>query len=154
MKAYSRAIVIKDDELLVMERHKGGHHYFTLLGGKIENNETPEQAVVREVKEESNIDIKNPRLVFIEDAEAPFGQQQVFLCEYVAGEPSLPDDSEEAYWTVPDKNTYTPQWVKIADLPKIPFVSTLLREAILMAVEHGFPKDVYRFTSKHSYRLS
>lgn len=154
MRSYSRAIVIKDSKLLVMERHKAGQHYYTLLGGQIENHETPEQAVLREVKEESTINLTNPKLVFIEDAELPYGQQQVFLCEYVSGEPSLPSNSEEAYWSVPGKNTYKPVWIELSDLPKLPFVSQLLKEAILMGITHGFPSEVYRFSSKHSKRLS
>lgn len=154
MRAYSRAIVINDNKLLVMERHKAGQHYFTLLGGQIENNETPEQSVIREVKEESTIEVANPKLVFVEEAELPFGQQQVFLCDYVSGEPVLPDNSEEAYWTVPSKNTYKPMWIGLPEIAKLPFVSILLKEAILMGVAHGFPSEVYRFSSKHSKRLS
>jgi 8-oxo-dGTP diphosphatase len=33
------------------------------LGGKFESGETPEECVIREVKEESGLDIRNPKLV-------------------------------------------------------------------------------------------
>lgn len=154
MKKYSRAIVVKDGKLLVMERHKMGQHYFTLLGGKVEYNETPEESAIREVMEESTIKIASPRLVFIEDAEAPYGEQHVFVCDYISGEPQLPADSEEAYWTIPDKNTYNPKWIDLTELNKLPFVSALLKEALIMAFEHGYPTSVYRFSSKNTNRLS
>jgi len=35
------------------------------LGGKIESGETPEECIIREVKEESGLTIKNPKLVGI-----------------------------------------------------------------------------------------
>lgn len=137
-----------------MKRHKMGKDYYTLLGGSVENNETADQAALREVKEESTVAIDNPRLIFIEEAGSPFGTQYVYLCNYISGDPHLPDDSEEAFWTMPGKNTYEPVWLPIEDLPKVPFVSPLLQEAILMGLKHGWPKEPYRFSQKNSERLS
>lgn len=154
MKKAARAIVLKDDNILLMKRHKMGKEYYTLLGGRVEMGETPEQNAIREVKEESTIDITDPRLVFIEDAGEPYGLQYVYLCTYVQGEPSLPDESEETYWTVPDKNTYEPMWVAVSRLSQIDFVSPLLREAIIMGLKAGWPSKPYEFSSRHAKRLS
>ena len=35
---------------------------WNLLGGSIENNETPEKAIIREVKEELSLNLENPKL--------------------------------------------------------------------------------------------
>ena len=137
-----------------MKRHKMGNDYFTLLGGAVEYDETPEQAAIREVQEESTVQIADPRLMFIEEAGDPFGIQYVYLCEYVSGEPVLPDDSEEAFWTVPGKNTYEPVWFPVSKLSEIPFVSPLLREALVMAIKHGWPSEPYRFSQKNVERLN
>ena len=40
-----RAIVVKENKLLVMHRNKFGHEYDTLVGGGIDVGETPEQAL-------------------------------------------------------------------------------------------------------------
>lgn len=154
MRTCARAIVLKDDHLLVMERFKLGKHYFTLPGGKVEKGETPDQAAMREVHEETTLHIKDPQLVFVEDAGMPFGDQHIFLCEYVSGEPSLPPDSEEAFWSTPGKNTYEPLWLSLTKLKDVNFVSPLLHEALIMALAHGFPKKPYHFSAKHSARLS
>lgn len=137
-----------------MKRFKIDREYYTLPGGTVEKTETPDQAAIREIKEESTIDIANPRLVFIEDAGEPYGTQYVYLCDYVSGEPVLPEDSEEAFWTVPGKNTYEPMWMDIAKLSDVDFVSPLLREAVVMGIKSGWPKEPYKFSSKHAQRLS
>ncbi len=154
MRTCARALVIKDNKILVMKRFKIDREYYTLLGGTVERTETPQQAALREVEEESTVVVNNPRLIFIEEAPQPFGMQYVHLCDYVSGEPVLPDNSEEAFWTTPGKNTYEPMWLPISDLDKVPFVSPLLKEAILMGLKHGWPNEPYRFSSKHSERLS
>lgn len=153
MRSCARAIVQKDGQLLVMERHKLGKVYYTLLGGTVEKGETADAAAVREIREESSVEVVNPRLVFIEEAGDPFGTQYVYLCDYVSGDPYLPEDSEEAYWTT-EENTYKPQWLPVEKLSEVPFVSPLLKEALIMALEHGWPKEPYTFSSKHSQRLS
>lgn len=154
MRYCARAIVFKDDQLLVMKRFKIDKEYYTLLGGTVEAGEAPDRAALREVYEESGVEVANPRLMFVEDAGDPYGPQHVFLCDYVSGEPALPADSEEAFWTKPGVNTYEPQWLGLDKLKDTPFVSPLLKEAILMALQYGWPKEPYHFSSKHSQRLS
>src|SRR4051812_20844149 len=84
MRSAVRAIIIKDDQLLVMHRNKFGTEYETLIGGGVDMNETFEQALYREIREETGVQITNPRLVFTERAGEPYGTQYVFTCDYVS----------------------------------------------------------------------
>lgn len=136
-----RAIVIKDEQLLVMHRNKFGTEYETLPGGNVEVGELPEAAVIRELREETSIVIGDKRLVFVEEAGDPFGTQFVYLCQYISGEPMLAPDSEEAYINKMGQNLYDPKWVMIADLPNLPFLSEKLRDAVLESIKNGFPEE-------------
>jgi 8-oxo-dGTP pyrophosphatase MutT (NUDIX family) len=154
MKQSARAIVLKDGNLLLMKRFKLDREYYTLLGGTIKPMEQPAAAALREVLEESGVVVNNPRLVFEEDAGDPFGPQHIFMCDYVSGDPKLPAESEEAFWTTPGKNTYEPLWFPFDSLQDIPFVSPLLKEALLIARDKGFPSEPYHFSTRHATRLS
>jgi len=154
MRNAARTIGIRDGYILLMKRFKIDKEYFTLPGGRIEPNETPEAAAYRETLEETSIKIANPRLVFLEDSGAPYGIQHVYLCDYVSGEPQLHPDSGEALWTVPGKNPYEPVWLPFAKLDEVPFVSVLLKEALIDARNNGFPDSPRQFSSKHAARLS
>lgn len=81
MRKAVRAIVIRNDQILVMKRQKFGQLYHTLVGGGIDHGETPEQALRRELYEETGLEIASPQLVYVEEAGDPFGTQFVFLCQ-------------------------------------------------------------------------
>ena len=53
------AILVKDNKYFIAKRNKDKHlgGFFEFPGGKQDTNETLEQTVVREIKEELNIDI-------------------------------------------------------------------------------------------------
>ena len=136
-----RAIVIKDNQLLVMHRNKFGTEYETLPGGGVELDESPVDALVRELAEETSVSVGDKRLVFIEEAGAPYGTQLVYLCQYVSGEPKLADDSEEALINKLGQNLYEPKWVSLETLPSLPFVSEKLKLAIIDAIKNGFPEN-------------
>jgi 8-oxo-dGTP pyrophosphatase MutT (NUDIX family) len=50
-------IVIRGNQVALMERWRDQHHYFVAPGGGVEPGETPEQAAVREAREELGFDI-------------------------------------------------------------------------------------------------
>lgn len=139
MRRAARAIVIKDNNLLVMHRNKFGTEYDTLPGGGVEVGEELEHAALRELDEETSIAVTNLRLVFIEEAGDPFGTQYIYLADYVSGEPQLHQDSEEQQINKLGHNLYTPQWVSLDDLEELPFVSEKLKNSILLGVKEGFP---------------
>ncbi len=58
-KARSAVLVTKGDNVLLIERVKAPEPvYYVLPGGGIEEGETPEQAAIREMKEELGVDIE------------------------------------------------------------------------------------------------
>lgn len=62
MKKTSRAIIIEDNKLLVFFRKKiiNGKEitYYAIPGGHVEDGENCEETVIRELKEEMNLDIE------------------------------------------------------------------------------------------------
>lgn len=152
MKHAVRAVVVKDSNLLVMKRNKFGSEYYTLIGGAVELGEPLEVALHREVEEEATITIANPRLVFMEDAGEPYGEQYVYLCEYVNGEPALHPESEESKISAMGQNTYVPMWLPLDELAKINFVSGSLKEALLQSLKQGFPDQPIQLEWRSSVR--
>ena len=59
------AIIIKNNKLLVVKNHKAT--YFYSVGGRVKYNETCEEAVKRETKEELGIDMEIDRAVFFHE---------------------------------------------------------------------------------------
>ena len=62
MEKTVRAVIIEDNKLLVFFRRKLVNNkmitYYALPGGHLEENEILEETVIRELKEEMNVDIK------------------------------------------------------------------------------------------------
>lgn len=135
----ARAIVIKDDALLVMKRSKLGEIFYVLVGGGIEPGESPETALRRELLEEASMTVGEVKRVFIEKSNERFGVQHIFLCEYQGGEPHLAPDSPELAENTVGQNTYEPLWLPIKQFREVRFRSNGLREALLEALEYGFP---------------
>lgn len=140
MKEAARAIIIKDGKILLMHRNKYGSQYYTLVGGRIDTNETPEQALVREVKEETGLNVVAGSLVFIEDHPAPYNKQLIYVCNIAPhGEVAIQHNSEEAYMNKFDMNVHTPVWVNIKSFGNVQFRTPQLQAAILEALKKGFP---------------
>lgn len=52
-------IVQYQNSILLIYREKLGRKYYTLIGGHLQTNEDPEDTIIREVLEESNIHLEN-----------------------------------------------------------------------------------------------
>jgi ADP-ribose pyrophosphatase YjhB (NUDIX family) len=144
MKQAIRAIVTNNNQLLVMKRNKFGKEYYTLLGGAVEIGEELETALRRELMEEATMQVGRVQLVFIEEAEAPYGTQYVYWCEYQGGDPVLGADTIEAEINKGGQNTYEPMWLPLAELPNVNFVSKSLKAALVDSFAHGFPGEPTR----------
>lgn len=147
MRKAVRAIILKEDAILVMHRNKFGKEYDILVGGGVEIGEPPETALLREIAEETGVAVTQPRLVYVERAGAPYGDQLIFLCRYVSGEPILDKSTTEYQINQMGLNTYAPVWRTFSDLETTEFRSPSLKRSILNGIKHGFPNQPIDITN-------
>ena len=102
------AHIIRDGKILLIEKKKGhGRGKWNGPGGKIEAGESPEEAMVREVKEEVGIDVLSYRLLgHIEFFSVNEEDWEVFVYR-VEDFRGRPIETEEA----------RPQWIDIDNIP-------------------------------------
>ena len=83
------AAILKDDKILMVCHKIPSRTYWTLPGGGWEAGETLEQTAVREVKEETGLDLEIIRLLFEEEYQ--FGKSYCYLAKLIgeAIEPTL-----------------------------------------------------------------
>ena len=101
------AIIKKDDKYFCCQRGPGRAlaYKWEFPGGKIEFNETKEEALVREIKEELYSDIKVIRFIGISnhdyvELEKPFSiTMYAYLCELVSGDLELTEHVESKWVT-------------------------------------------------------
>ncbi len=65
------AVIIQDRRILLIRHQKTQGTYWLLPGGGVDYGETLPQALTREVKEETGLDIKVGQLLFVSDAIEP-----------------------------------------------------------------------------------
>jgi 8-oxo-dGTP diphosphatase len=106
MKKRAAAIIIRNKKLLVLHRQKPDRDYYTIPGGGVQLNESFKEACIREVKEETGLDVIAVQLVrkyiTLEKAEYYY-VVQVTPGEPVLGGPEVEHQSAE--------NQYEFEWV-------------------------------------------
>ena len=100
------AIIKKEDKVLIAKRSDGKYRgFWEFPGGKVETGETPENALIREVKEELNIDINNKCIAPLSFSEFDYKQFQLLLLLYVCrrwdGHPTSMEKNE-LKWVKPN----------------------------------------------------
>jgi 8-oxo-dGTP pyrophosphatase MutT (NUDIX family) len=137
-RAKASVILIKDDRIALVERHRLGRHYFVIPGGKLEPGETPKMAAAREAKEELGLDVKIGRLV----ASIWFqGRvQYYFLAEETGGEFGQMSGPEADTIPGSPKGTYQPTWIPVDELPNQPVLPEEVANLVWRSHHAGWPE--------------
>lgn len=137
--SYRAAIILlKDDRLALIERHRQGQHYFTFPGGHVEPGETPEQAAIREAAEELGLEIRIQRLVAIRNWRGK--PQYYFLVQATGGEFGTGQGEEMSAPSAQD-GTYLPVWMPLATLLEQPIKPREIAELVVRFVKEGWPDE-------------
>lgn len=78
------AILPREDTLLLVRHRKGEKAYWMLPGGGLDYGETFEQCAIREIQEETGLEISVDRLLYLSEAICPRGTRHV-VNAYVLG---------------------------------------------------------------------
>ena len=108
------AAIFRDGKVLIVRRARPpAHGLYTLPGGGVELGETLEEAVIREVREETALEVAPVALAGYRQAIARDAAGQIerhfvilpFAARWVAGEISLNEELAEAHWLAPTELT-------------------------------------------------
>lgn len=127
------AVIIKDNKILLTRQWDG----YGLIGGSIEKGETVEEAIIREVKEETGLDIVPDKIIYQtttffkrdENSEPHHSVQLYFNHSKISGAITNKNitQSEKKY-------TYSiPEWVDINNINEIVFRHSVDLKTILKA---------------------
>jgi NAD+ diphosphatase len=112
-------LVQRDDQLLLARSLRHPSNMYSVLAGFVEPGETLEEAVVREIREEVGLEIKNLRYFGSQPWPYPNSLMIAFTCEYSEGEIILAvDEMADA------------GWYRIDELPRIPPPISIARQLI------------------------
>jgi len=141
MRIRAGVVLIEDDKVALIERYRDGNHYFVFPGGGADEGETPEEAAVREMEEETGVRVVVRQKVI----EIHFGlsTQHYFLVKRVSGEYGT--GSGEEYDPEPEnpaRGTYLPIWMPIKELSEYENIYPAdIKELVLRSRISGWPDE-------------
>ena len=111
--------VVKDDRLLLARAHRFPTEMYSVLAGFVEPGETLEECVIREVKEETGIDVKDITYFGSQPWPFPDSLMIAFTTRYAGGNIRI-EQNEIAH----------ADWFSAHNLPKIPGKLSIARQLI------------------------
>ena len=113
------AVIINDDKILAMQDERSPYYY--LPGGRVSLNETAEKAILREIKEELEIDAKIVRPLWLKQGffvEDVTGEKYHELCIYFLIDISNTDLLEKGnkFRLIEREHTHDFEWIEFERL--------------------------------------
>jgi ADP-ribose pyrophosphatase YjhB (NUDIX family) len=123
-------VVIEDDHILLLNQDTGSGRAWSLPGGKVEEGESVSAALVREMREETGIEVAVGRLLYVCDY-LPGGIHVVHVTFEAKRTGGTVGEVTEGADTRPIRGV---EFVKVADLPSLGFTEKFGQLAMA-----GFP---------------
>jgi len=122
----SKAIIVKNDRILLVNKKQGNRSYYLLPGGDLNKSENPDEALVREVKRETNLDVISfKKFTEIEDDNRYC--YYYFVDRYI-GEIKIGTQNILNKSTI---NQHELEWIKNKDLRKINLKPIQIKERLV-----------------------
>lgn len=117
MRIRAGIVLIQDDKVALIERHRAGLHYFVFPGGGVEAGESLEQAAVREAREELGVVVAIKQKV-AEVKVGPGSRQVYFLVEQTDGEfgTGVGEEYTDSDPYSKEEGSYIPIWMPVEEL--------------------------------------
>lgn len=137
------ALVLHNNQLLVMHR-KNARDYYTFPGGGVEAGETNEEATIREISEETTLDVEIEKLVY--ELHHDNGDiHYFFLCKYISGTPMVMPGTNEYEDNELGFNLHLPEWLPFHEIPETTLYPLEVRDRLVADIKNGFSDEVVRF---------
>jgi 8-oxo-dGTP diphosphatase len=138
MRNRAGIILIEENKLALIERHRAGRHYFAFPGGGIDEGESPQQTAVREAQEELGIRVEIIQKV----AEVIFNgkTQHYFLVKKINGEFGTGTGEEYKDYD-PIHGTFHPLLMPLGDVLNNNVLPRELAEFVVHSAKEGWPAE-------------
>jgi len=131
-------ILMQDNKVALIERHRAGLHYFTFPGGHVDEGETPEQAAIRETEEELGLQVTLKQNL----AQISWhGKWQYYFLAEITGGTFGSGSGEEMLDPLPERGTYRPMWMPVVELLDQPVKPRELAELVAWYSKEGWPVE-------------
>jgi len=143
MRIRAGVVLIEDNKIALIERHRAGWDYFVFPGGGVDDGESPEQGAIREAMEELGIEVSIKQKI----AEIHFGRTSkhvYFLVERVGGEfgSGTGEEFTDSDPDHPEEGIYIPIWMPIEELSQHNKIYPAeLAKLVISAAKAGWPKE-------------
>lgn len=142
----SAAIVLKDNQVLLMHRINKGKEYYVFPGGGVEESESLEDTATRETLEEMSVKVEIQKLLYhIHYFEKTKGSDQYFyLGKYISGTPQLSPGNELSDMKT-GKSFYGPLWLDLNKISNLTVYPTEVRDWLLGDINDDFqqtPREI------------
>lgn len=118
-------LIVKGDEILLVRKPEWVAGRYGLVAGFVEFGESLEEAMVREIAEETGIQVNNLRYIGSQSWPFPSQIMNGFVADYVSGKIKLQEDELEAG-----------DWYKLNELPALPPRRSIARYLIDQAADY------------------
>ncbi len=140
MRTRAGIVLIEDDKVALIERHRAGLDYFVFPGGGVDEGETPERAAIRETMEELGLEVAIKQKVAVIHFDQSI--QVYFLVKRVSGEFGTGTGEEFAHANPddPQSGIYIPLWMPVDELPQHADVFPVdVSKLVVKAEANGWP---------------
>lgn len=138
MKVRVGGIVTRDSKILLVKHRRRGLSYWAFPGGAVRDFETLPDALAREMREETGLEVKPGRLVYIVETFDPRGQSihtlnLLYLADIVGEAGPVAEG--------PGEHLDVAQFVPLDELGGLKLYPEIA-EVVRQSIENGFPIEV------------